>query len=195
MKTPIYADWDRQTHTPAPLWGQWLVEQWHSAQEQSSLFGEDDSAQEQHQTGSLSPQSFSHQLAFEHQLGSPGAWCKGQKGNIGDGAYSFCVCFLCHSLCRLAIQDPLELCELTLIQGVLARLLQQTLHALDFSSHLAKGTSLCNAICNWPPGWPQNYQWRMFAQSADGISRSLSIKRGLFRFTRAVPNSWGFFAA
>ena len=137
---------DRHTHTPAPLWGQWLVEQWHSAQEQSSLFGEDDSAQEQHQTGSLSPQSFSHQLAFEHQLGSPGAWCKGQKGNIGDGAYSFCVCFLCHSLCRLAIQDPLELCELTLIQGVLARLLQQALHALDFSSHLAKGTSLCNSI-------------------------------------------------
>ena len=132
---------DRHTHTPAPLWGQWLVEQWHSAQEQSSLFGEDDSAQEQHQTGSLSPQSFYHQLAFEHQLGSPGAWCKGQKGNIGDGAYPFCVCFLCHSLCRLAIQDPLELCELTLIQGVLARLLQQTLHALDFSSHLAKGTS------------------------------------------------------
>ena len=60
----------------------------------------------------------------------------------GGGAYTFCVCFLQHSLCRFAIQDPPELYELTLFQGALARLLQQTLHALDFNSHLAKGTSL-----------------------------------------------------
>ena len=65
---------ETHTHIPAPLWGQWLVGQWHSAREQSSLFGEDDSAQEQHQPGSLSLQSFSHRLTFERQLGSPGAW-------------------------------------------------------------------------------------------------------------------------